>query len=105
MEKLRKFAENQSKLLLNASRYCAVGGVLVYSTCSIFDDENFEVVEKFLAENKNFVGIGWENCFSAAVRNRLESSVKINKKGGITLYDPAISKYGFYLHKLVRNSW
>jgi 16S rRNA (cytosine967-C5)-methyltransferase len=27
---------------------------MVYSTCTIFDEENFQVVEKFLASHPNF---------------------------------------------------
>ncbi len=31
-----------------------VGGVIVYSTCSIEPEENFEIVKKFIDENPNF---------------------------------------------------
>ena len=44
----------QSKLLAKAASLVRVGGVIVYSTCSIEPEENFEIVKKFLNENPNF---------------------------------------------------
>ena len=44
----------QSKLLAKAASLVKVGGVIVYSTCSIEPEENFEIVKKFLNENPNF---------------------------------------------------
>ncbi|MBK9098738.1 MAG: 16S rRNA (cytosine(967)-C(5))-methyltransferase RsmB [bacterium] len=44
----------QSKLLAKAASLVKVGGVVVYSTCSIEPEENFEIVKKFLEENPNF---------------------------------------------------
>lgn len=44
----------QSKLLAKAASLVKVGGVIVYSTCSIEPEENFEIVKKFLDENPNF---------------------------------------------------
>jgi 16S rRNA (cytosine967-C5)-methyltransferase len=44
----------QSKLLAKATPLVKVGGVIVYSTCSIEPEENFDIVKKFLNENPNF---------------------------------------------------
>jgi 16S rRNA (cytosine967-C5)-methyltransferase len=44
----------QLELLLKAATLVKKGGIVVYSTCSIEPDENFEVVEEFLSQNKNF---------------------------------------------------
>ncbi len=44
----------QEKILKNASKYVKSGGKLVYSTCTVFREENQRVVERFLAENKDF---------------------------------------------------
>jgi 16S rRNA (cytosine967-C5)-methyltransferase len=41
-------------LLTKASTLIKKDGVLVYSTCSIEPEENFEVVKKFLENNSNF---------------------------------------------------
>lgn len=48
------FYQIQKKILENASKYLKKGGEIVYSTCSIEKEENEEVTNKFLAENKNF---------------------------------------------------
>ena len=40
----------QCALLDEAARHVAVGGTLVYATCSILDEENQQVVDAFLAD-------------------------------------------------------
>lgn len=44
----------QFEILENAAKYTKPGGVIVYSTCTIFKRENIDVVNKFLKENKNY---------------------------------------------------
>ena len=44
----------QLDILKNASRYLKKGGILVYSTCTIFPEENEENVKRFLSEHKDF---------------------------------------------------
>lgn len=44
----------QYKLLETATKYLKVGGRLVYSTCSNLKKENIDVVNKFLANNRNY---------------------------------------------------
>lgn len=44
----------QKTILENASKYVKIGGTLVYSTCTIQDVENIEVVQVFLEENSNY---------------------------------------------------
>ena len=45
----------QLQILSNAAKYLKKGGSMVYSTCTIFDSENIDVVQKFLNGNKDFV--------------------------------------------------
>lgn len=54
MEDVNEIVKIQSQILNNCSKYLKKGGKLVYSTCSIFKDENIDIVEKFLEENTNF---------------------------------------------------
>ena len=51
---IKKLSELQYTLLTKASTLIKKDGVLVYSTCSIEPEENFEVVKKFLENNSNF---------------------------------------------------
>ena len=44
----------QYDILCNASKYLKEGGVLVYSTCTLFPEENEKNIEKFIATHENF---------------------------------------------------
>jgi len=47
-------AEKQLKMLEVASRYVKQGGVLVYCTCTIGDEENINNVKTFLSNHQNY---------------------------------------------------
>lgn len=47
-EQLRKFEELQYPIVYNASKHIADGGILAYVTCSIFKQENEDVVDRLL---------------------------------------------------------
>lgn len=51
---IKKITILQYKMLENAGKYLKKGGILVYSTCTINPDENFNIVKKFLNKNSNF---------------------------------------------------
>ncbi len=51
---LRSMNELQYDLLSKASSMIKPGGVLVYSTCSIEPEENYDIIKKFLDNNPNF---------------------------------------------------
>ena len=51
----------QSEILNSAGRAVKIGGVLVYSTCTIIRRENEAVVENFLAAHKNFKLVEMKN--------------------------------------------
>ena len=85
----------QFAILDRAKIYVRKGGCIIYSTCSIFDNENIDIVNKFLAENDDYI---------------LEKSNRTDKiltkfeyeKGGY-LVNPAIQQMeGSFAAKLVR---
>ncbi|PJA95732.1 MAG: 16S rRNA (cytosine(967)-C(5))-methyltransferase RsmB [Ignavibacteriales bacterium CG_4_9_14_3_um_filter_34_10] len=51
---IRKLNKTQYELISHAAKLVKVGGVIVYSTCTIEAEENFGIVKKFLFENPNF---------------------------------------------------
>lgn len=55
LDSLDGLPEIQLKILRTASEYLKVGGRLVYSTCTLNKNENEDVVNRFLSENKSFV--------------------------------------------------
>jgi 16S rRNA (cytosine967-C5)-methyltransferase len=54
VEDIKRLSELQNSILKNLSGYVTEGGVLLYSTCTVFREENEEVAEKFLEENREF---------------------------------------------------
>ena len=53
-ELVLKYAEEQRKILEFNANFVRIGGRLVYATCSLFRQENEEVIEVFLSSHKNF---------------------------------------------------
>jgi len=49
-----KMSNYQKKILFHVSKFIKNDGVIVYSTCSIENQENWNVVESFLKLNSNF---------------------------------------------------
>lgn len=87
---IKELNDIQLKLLNNLSKYLKVGGSLYYSTCSILNDENDGVIEKFLLNNDSFTFEILEpklNCYKG--------------KYGVTFL-PHLSYAGFYFCKLKR---
>lgn len=45
---ISELATTQRQILENAAKYLKVGGAMVYSTCTLFEEENENVVHDFL---------------------------------------------------------
>ena len=81
----------QLSILQNVSKYVKSGGELIYSTCSLLEDENDLVIEKFLQNNKNFKVINQEPTLNA-----------FKSKFGVTLLPSTCFGAGFYAVKMVK---
>ncbi len=80
----------QLEILTNSSKYVKKGGFLVYSTCTITNEENSEVVEKFLKQNSEF-----------EIINAVEYLPKLNQQGPYIKTFPHINGIdGFFISKL-----
>jgi 16S rRNA (cytosine967-C5)-methyltransferase len=51
---IKRLSELQFSILNHLSAYVKVGGVFIYSTCTVFHEENEDMVERFLNEHSEF---------------------------------------------------
>jgi 16S rRNA (cytosine967-C5)-methyltransferase len=90
---IKKLSELQYSLLTKASSLIKKDGVLVYSTCSIEPEENFEVVKKFLDNNDNFKLLKASETVSAEL---------IDDHGCISTFPHVHQMDGAFAAKLIR---
>lgn len=69
LQDIRKLNSLQYELLEKGATLVKPGGVLVYSTCTIEPEENFEIVKKFIQKNTNFVISDSVNCFPDVLKD------------------------------------
>ncbi|RWE67341.1 RsmB/NOP family class I SAM-dependent RNA methyltransferase [Mesorhizobium sp.] len=86
----------QSAILDAAKAFVKPGGLLVYITCSVFDEENGEQVAAFRDRNRGFVSVDHRQLWDSRFPGH-EAAVRIGAAGGISL-SPALSGTdGFYV--------
>lgn len=88
LDDIKDIVKLQKELLNVASKYIKIGGVLIYSTCTINKEENIEQISNFLKKNKNFLlekieldGID-ENIFPTKTKGYLEIYPNIHNMDG-----------------------
>ena len=81
--------EIQLEILDNTCKTLLSSGIMVYSTCTIFDEENYQVIEKFLAKHPEFEQIPLTHERSDLVKN-----------GCIFITPDAYQTDGFFIAKL-----
>lgn len=81
----------QLEILNEASKTLKLGGELIYSTCTITQEENQEVVRQFLEKNKEF---------SRAKVELPESELQVSKDGSLTIYPHQYGTDGFFICRL-----
>ncbi|MBO5270697.1 MAG: 16S rRNA (cytosine(967)-C(5))-methyltransferase RsmB [Clostridia bacterium] len=87
-----RLPEIQYAILENCARYLKPGGTLVYSTCTVFSDENWYNVQKFLAAHPDFA----PEDFTVGT---LQS-----ENGMLTLRPDLHRTDGFFIAKMHRNA-
>ncbi len=92
-EDIKVLPSLQKVILDNASKCVKVGGTLIYSTCTILDDENINVVNEFISENDNFELVPID-----------EVSIDLDNqdKGYLKIYPNIHGMDGFFIAKLKR---
>jgi 16S rRNA (cytosine967-C5)-methyltransferase len=96
-EDLKRLSQLQSSILNNLSGYVKKGGVLVYSTCTVFHEENEDVVERFLSEHRAFK-------LDSLVEVLPEKCHLFIKRGYFKTFPPADELDGFFAARLRKTS-
>ncbi len=90
---IRRMTEMQYGLLEKAATLVKPGGVMVYSTCSIEPEENWEIVSRFLSEHSEFKLESAANTFPAEI---------VDPNGCIQTFPHAHQMDGAFAAKLVK---
>ncbi len=89
-EDIERLPQIQANILRKSASHLKKGGVLVYSTCTLCRKENYDIVNSFLEENKDFSLVPFE--------------VGTIKSDGMTELFPHIHRTnGFFIAKLRKN--
>ncbi|MBO5105401.1 MAG: 16S rRNA (cytosine(967)-C(5))-methyltransferase RsmB [Clostridia bacterium] len=86
-EECNALCEIQSKILQASAKYVKSGGRLVYSTCTLFKNENDDIVSDFLNKNKEF---------------KLITAYNQNSDNTVTLIPPEDLGDGFFVAVMER---
>lgn len=88
-EDIVELTKIQSNILENVCKYVKKGGLLVYSTCTVFKMENDKIIENFLEEHKEF--------------SKEEISLPFENNGSIQFLPDGKGMEGFFLCHLRKN--
>lgn len=88
---LKDLPKIQKLMIDNASKYVKKGGILVYSTCTIQDNENIDIINEFLRENKEF---------ELELIDEVNVDLENQEKGYIKIYPNIHGMDGFFIAKL-----
>ena len=92
---INEMALMQKNILSNTSEYLKVGGSIVYSTCSIEKEENWDIINNFLNSNNNFK------------LDRAEKYIPkryVDKNGCLSIFPPKDNMDGIFAARLTKNA-
>ena len=95
-EDVYEISKLQYKILETCSKYLKHGGELVYSTCSIFEEENQHIIDEFLNKNSEYEISKYEN-----IANNVEISRYLVNNKYIKIY-PNNTNDGFFICKIYK---
>ncbi|MFC1784307.1 16S rRNA (cytosine(967)-C(5))-methyltransferase RsmB, partial [Candidatus Neomarinimicrobiota bacterium] len=90
---LERIVELQKSILNNVQKFVKLGGVLVYATCSLEEEENWQVVEAFLKLHNNFR--------VASIKNTQLVNI-IDEKSILKTFPPEDKMDGMFAVKMIR---
>lgn len=90
---IKELSKLQFQILSNASKYVKKDGILVYSTCTIENEENIDVINKFIDNNDDFEILDISDCLPPKLKG---------KEKTLQLYPNLHKIDGFFICKLKR---
>ncbi|MER8428450.1 RsmB/NOP family class I SAM-dependent RNA methyltransferase [Mesorhizobium sp. M0142] len=94
--------KGEQEMILDAARdFVKPGGLLVYITCSVFDEENGDQVSAFRDRHPGFVPVDHRQLWDSRFEGH-EAAVRIGAAGGISLSPLLSGTDGFYFCALRR---
>ena len=95
-EDINNLIELQKQIINTAKQYVKVGGILIYSTCTVEQDENINLIGEFLEENPNFKLV--------SIENELDNKENLDtlNEGYIQLFPNIHGTDGFFISKMIR---
>ena len=88
-----KLEQIQIEILKNMSKYVKKEGVVVYSTCSLNENENWKIIDRFLTLNQDF-------CLDSA-SNYIDPTY-VDKNGCMSIFPPTHHAEGIFAARLVK---
>ncbi len=100
---IRRLSELQLSILNHLAVYVKEGGVLVYSTCTVFHEENEDVVERFLNEHSEFQLDGIDRVASAFIADGYPEKFRPFIHGGyLKTFPPKDGMDGFFAARMIK---
>lgn len=93
LEEIKKLPAVQSAILASAAHALKTGGIVVYSTCSVMEEENEDVVRDFLSRHQDFEPVPFS----------LPGGIHA-PEGMVTLWPHRNGTDGFFISKLVKRN-
>ena len=91
---LKRIADLQSSILNHIYQFVKPNGVLVYATCSLEDEENWQVVNAFLKLHDDFKVESIKNS---------QLTKLVDNKGALKTFPPENKMDGMFAVKMIRN--
>lgn len=92
-EDIKNLQNLQMEIIAETSKTLKSGGELIYSTCTLTRAENQEVINDFLAKNKDFKQLAVELP---------DNQLKTQKYGSITIYPHQFGTDGFFISRFIK---
>jgi 16S rRNA (cytosine967-C5)-methyltransferase len=102
---IKRLSELQFSILSNLSTYVKEGGILIYSTCTVFHEENEDVVEIFLGGHPEFQLDQIEKVASALMGDGKSEKIRpFFQNGYFKTFPPINEMDGFFVARLRKES-